>query len=127
MHPLIYYLITSHLTYTLVELSVSAAADGGVVPAVDLPDVVALDLADLVHGDVAGEGDGEVVAEGEDLAALVLQVVDQLGVLAVLARQHLLQLEDRRVDRLRAVPLEHLYHLGREEKENIFRTGLKKL
>ena len=78
------------VTYTLIKLSVSAAADGWVVTTVDLADVVTLDLGDLVHGDVAREGDGEVVAEGEDLAALVLEVVYEFGVLAVLSGEHLL-------------------------------------
>ena len=106
------------VTYTLIKLSVSAAADGWVVTTVDLADVVTLDLGDLVHGDVAREGDGEVVAEGEDLAALVLEVVYEFGVLAVLSGEHLLQLEDRRVYRLGAVALEHFDHLKRKGRKN---------
>ena len=77
-------------TYTLIKFSVSASAHGRVISPVDLGDLVPLDVLDLVHGDVPSEGDGQVVAEGQDLTTLILQVVDQLRVLAVLASQDFL-------------------------------------
>jgi hypothetical protein len=48
---------------------------------------------------------GQVVAEGAELAALVLEVVDELRVLAVLAAEDLLELKDGRVDGDAAVKL----------------------
>ena len=78
------------ITYTLVKLSVSASAHGRVVSPVDLGDLVPLDVLDLVHGDVSGERDSQVVAESQDLTTLVLQVVDQLRVLAVFTGQDFL-------------------------------------
>ena len=99
----------------LVELAHAALADGRLVPAVDLGDVVALDAADVrVHGEPAGERHRQVVAQRADLAALILQVVDQLGVLAILAGQDLAQFEDGRVERGAAVALEDVGD-GRED------------
>lgn len=48
-----------------------------------LGDLVALDGGDFVHGHVSGERNGEIISQGENFAALVLQVVNQLGVLAI--------------------------------------------
>ena len=114
-----------HVEVALVELAVPPARQLGVVPPVDLGDVEALDVAHRVHGQEAGEGHGQVVAQRQELPALVRQVVDQLAVLPVLARQRLLELEHGRVDLHRPVavkdapdggegPRPHLHLLGPE-------------
>lgn len=87
----------------LVELAHAALAHHGLVAAVYFCDVVALHVGEAVHGDVARKGDREVVAQRALLAALVVQVVDQLRVLAVLARQDVAELKHGRVNRLRTV------------------------
>jgi hypothetical protein len=59
-----------------------------------------------VLGDEAGERHRQVVAHADLSAAVVDELVHQLLVLARLAGQDLKMLEDRRLDRLEAVPLE---------------------
>ncbi|KAI3488264.1 hypothetical protein L1887_47803 [Cichorium endivia] len=100
----------------LVELAEAALGHGGLVATVDLGDVVALDVAVLggVHGDEAGKGHGEIVAQRAELATLVLEVVDELGVLAVLAGEDLLELEDGRVDGDGAVGGEDVFDGGED-------------
>ena len=78
-------------THTLVELPVAAPGHGWVVAAVNFGDVVPLDIGDFVHGEVAGKGYREIVPQRQHLTTLVGQVVDQLGVLAILPSQRLLQ------------------------------------
>lgn len=93
----------------LVELPHPSLRNGRLISPVHLGDVVPLHAADVrVHGEPPREGDGQVVAERAQLAALVLEVVDELRVLAVLAREDLAQLEDGRVERRRAMALEDL-------------------
>lgn len=79
---------------------------GYVLSPVDLGDVVPPDLLDAMLRDVPRERHRQVVAQGAELAALVGEVVDELGVLAVLAGEDILALEDRGVDRNGAVALE---------------------
>ena len=98
---------TGDIEVTLVELAHPALADGGLITTVHLGDVVPLDAADIrVHGEPAGKGHGQVVAQRADLTTLVLQVVDELGVLAILASQDLAQLKDRGIEGGTAVALE---------------------
>ena len=91
--PIILFPNTEHQTdtHTLVELPVAAPGHGWVVAAVHLGDVVPLDIGDFVHGEVAGEGYREIVPQRQHLTTLVGQVVDQLGILAILPSQRLLQ------------------------------------
>jgi len=89
---------TGNVEIALVELAHAALGHGGLVTAVDLCDVVALDVLDgSVHGEPSGEGDGQVVTQRAQLSTLVGEVVDELAVLTVLAREDLLELEDRTV------------------------------
>eukprot|EP00053_Salpingoeca_punica_P019448 m.196731 g.196731 ORF g.196731 m.196731 type:complete len:638 (+) comp17654_c2_seq3:2394-4307(+) len=90
----------------LVELAVAAFGHLRVVAAVHAGNVVSLEVLDLVLGAVAGKGHRQVIAQSQQLATLVGNVVNQLGVLAVLAREGLLQLHDGRVDGDGAVALE---------------------
>ena len=53
-------------------------------------------------------GDGGDIPKSTRFSTLVLQVVDELGVLAVLVGEELLELEHRGVDRLRSVFLEDI-------------------
>lgn len=77
-----------------------------VLSSVDLRDMVPPDLLKAMLRDVPRERHRQVVAQRAELAALVGQVVDKLRVLAVLARQNVLPLEDGGVDRDGAVALE---------------------
>ncbi len=91
----------------LVKLAEPASANSGLVAAVYLGDLVALDLLDVcARGEPAGKGDGEVVAQGAELAALVLQVVEELGVLAVFVGEDIAQLKHGSVEGDAAVELE---------------------
>jgi hypothetical protein len=72
----------------LVELPEPALGHGRVVASVDARDVVSLDVVDGVRGEVARERHGQVVAQRAKLAALVGEVVDELGILAVLQSMH---------------------------------------
>ena len=74
----------------MVELPVSSPAHGWIVSSVDFGDLISLDAGDLSHGHEAGERNGQIIAHRQDLAALVLQVVNQLGILPVFTRQHFL-------------------------------------
>lgn len=85
---------TGNVEVALVELAHAALCHGGLVAAVDLCDVIALDVLDgSVHGEPSGEGDGQIVTQRAQLSTLVGQIVDELAVLAVLARENLLELE----------------------------------
>lgn len=53
-------------------------------------------------------GDGGNIPKSTRFSTLVLKVVDELGVLAVLVGEKLLELEHRGVDRLRSVLLEDI-------------------
>lgn len=95
-------------TYALVELSHAALGHGGLIATVDLGDVVALDVLVLlsVHGQEAGKRNSQIVTKRTLLASLVLEIIDQLAVLAVLSRENLLELEDGCVDGDASVLLE---------------------
>jgi hypothetical protein len=71
--------------------------------------VVPLDIPHGIHREEPRERDGEVVPQAEQLPALVRQVVNELGVLAVLAREDLFELEHRGVDFHPTVPFEHAF------------------
>lgn len=65
------------------------------------------DLLKAMLRNVSCEWHRQVIAQGAELAALVGQVVDQLRVLAVLARQDVLALEDGGIDSDGAVAFEN--------------------
>jgi len=67
-----------------------------------------LDLLNSLGGDIPSEGNREIVPESEKLATLILQIVDELAVLAILASQSLLELEDGRVNLASTVLKEHV-------------------
>lgn len=90
----------------LVELTEAASLHLRVITSVHLSDVEALDRRNAVLGHISCEGHGQIVAQREQLAALVLEVVDELALFAVLARERLLELEDGRVDLAGTVLLE---------------------
>ena len=73
------------LSYALVKLAISSTAHGRIVSPINFGDLVSLDVLDLVHGNVSGKRNSQVVAQGQNFAALILEIVDQLGVLAVFA------------------------------------------
>jgi hypothetical protein len=60
--------------------------------------VKALNRRQRFFSHVPGEWHSQVVSQGQNLAALVLQVVDQLAVFSVLASEGLFQLEDWCID-----------------------------
>jgi hypothetical protein len=106
---------TRDIEIALVEFPHAALCHGGLVTAVDLCDLVALEVLHAgVHGEVAGQRDCQVVAQRAQLTTLVLQVVDELRVLSIFAAENLLELEDGRVERRRAVALEDSSHLLEE-------------
>lgn len=77
--------------------------------------MVAFDAAHVgVHGEPASKGDGQIVAKRAELATLILEVVDKLGVLAIFSGQDLTQLENGCVERRAAVTLEDIGN-GRED------------
>lgn len=93
----------------LIELAHAALGHGGLVAAVHLCDLVALEaLHARVHGKPSGERDCQVVAQRAQLPALILQVVDQLGVFSIFAAQDVLELEDGSIERRGPVALENL-------------------
>lgn len=77
--------------YTLIKLSVSASRGSWVISSVDLGDMVPLDGRYFIHGQISRERNRQVVPKGQDLAALVLQVVDELRVFTVFACQDILR------------------------------------
>lgn len=83
-----------------------------VLSPVDLCNVVPLNRRDAILRDVTRERDCKIVAQGTQLATLVGQVVDQLRVLAVFARENVLELEDGGINRDTAVALEDLLNCG---------------
>ena len=56
----------------------------------------------------------QVVAERAELSSLVLQIVDELAVLAILARENLLELEYGSVDSHSSVQLEDIGNLAED-------------
>lgn len=64
-------------------------------------------LLEAMLRDVARKGHRQVIAQGAKLAALVGEIVDELRVLAVLAREDVLALEDGSIDRDGTVALEY--------------------
>lgn len=67
-----------------------------------------LDLLDSFCGDIPRKRHSQIVSEGQELASLVLQVVDKLAVLSVLARKCLFELEYGSVDLACTVFKEHV-------------------
>ena len=87
-------------TYSLHKLPHPALAHNRIVTPVHLADLPNLVLGDgaAVHCDVTGKRDGVVVSERELLSSLVLQVEDELGILAVLVGEDVFALEDGGVE-----------------------------
>jgi hypothetical protein len=95
----------------LIELSHATLGHRRLVTAVDLGDLVALEaLHTRIHGEPSCKRDGEIVTQRAELPALILQVVDQLGVLPIFAAEDFLEFEDRRVERGGPVALEDVCH-----------------
>ena len=85
---------------TLVEFAHAAFGHGGLVAAVDLCNVVTLDALNRgIHSHPARKRDCEVVSERAQFAALVLEVVDELAVLAIFAHKNVFELENRSASR----------------------------
>lgn len=78
-----------------------------VLSPVHFRNVVPSDLLDALLRNVPRKRHGQVVAQRAQFTTLVRQVVNQLRVLAILARQDFLELEDGRVDRDGTVALEN--------------------
>lgn len=76
-----------------------------VLSPVHLCNVVSSYLLQAILGNITCKRHSQVVAQGAQLATLVSQVVDEFRVLAVFARQNLLEFKDWRVDGDRAVAL----------------------
>lgn len=70
-----------------------------------------LDLLNPFRRHIPSEWHCEVISESKKLATLVLQVVDQLTVLAVLPRKCLLELKHRRINLTRTMLEEHILDL----------------
>jgi len=67
-----------------------------------------LDLRHSIRGDIPSEGDSQIIPKSEELTTLVLQVVDELAILTILASQGLLLLEDGCVDLASTMLKEHV-------------------
>merc|ERR1740130_439475 len=99
-------IVSCNVNVTLVELAVSTPLDRRPITAIHFRDVVSLDRRHFVHCHITSEGAREIIAHGQELAALVLELIDQLAVLAVLPGQCRLQLQHGGVDAHSAMALE---------------------
>jgi len=111
--------IASDVKIALVELPKAALIHLGLVPSVDLSDVESLDLFHSLRSNESCKRNSQIVPERGKFTALVLQVVDELGVLAVLAHECFSQLEDRGIDLDCSVLLEDAL----DDVEGLFADG----
>lgn len=72
--------------YTLIKFPVSAFRCGWVISSIDLGNVISFNGRDLAHGQIPRERNCQIVSKCEDLATLVLQVIDELGIFTVFTR-----------------------------------------
>jgi hypothetical protein len=75
----------------LVKFTVTPTGSAWLISAVDLSDLVALNVNYAIHCQVSSERHSQIVAEREKLAGLIVQIVDQLGVLTVLLTEDFLK------------------------------------
>lgn len=104
--------------HTLVKLPHSTFRQDRLISSVHLGNVVSLHVDNTIHSEVSGERDlssvmrdfspgfatnRKIVPQTAELSTLILQIVDQLGVLTVLSSQNLSELKHWRVDRTSSI------------------------
>lgn len=72
--------------YTLIKFPVSASRCGWVISSVDLGNVISFNGGDLAHGQIPRERNCQIVSKCEDLATLVLQIVNELRIFTIFTR-----------------------------------------
>ena len=91
-------IVSSNIEIALIELSESTLIHLRLITSINFGNMEALNLLNALGSNVTSERHGEIVPECKQLSTLVLQIIDKLAILTILASQSLFQFKNWRVN-----------------------------